>query len=259
MGQKLRVLSANLWKGGADPKAFSDLVAAIDPDVVAVQECTPEQAEAIGTVMPYGLMDPLTDPSGRTAGPSGEPMGLGLATKRPGEVHRLELPYRSAYRVQLNPADWPELSRPAEVLNVHFIAPHIVRPLPGVFQRPSQMREFLRQLDAGGQDVSEPDLSSLKRQGRVESCQRIIVGDFNATPLWPLYWRMASQFTDAAVAVARASGRRTQRTWGPGFGAPRLLRIDHGFVTKGMRVDEFEVVSVLGSDHSAIVMNVLLD
>ena len=81
MGQKLRVLSANLWKGGADPKAFSDLVAAIDPDVVAVQECTHEQAEAIGTVMPYGMMDPLADP----AGPSGKPTGLGLVTKRPGE------------------------------------------------------------------------------------------------------------------------------------------------------------------------------
>ena len=129
-------------------------------------------------------------------------------------------------------------------MNVHFAAPHVLHPVTGLLERRGQIREFLRELDEQGAGVG---------------CQRIVVGDFNATPLWPLYWRMASQFTDAAVAVARQSGRRTRRTWGPGFGTPRLLRIDHGFVAKGMRVDEFQVVPVLGSDHSAIVMDVLLD
>ena len=61
------------------------------------------------------------------------------------------------------------------------------------------------------------------------------------------------------LAVARVGGRRSRRSWGPWDGAPRLLRIDHGFVTKGMRVDEFQVLPVRGSDHSAIVMGVLLD
>jgi endonuclease/exonuclease/phosphatase family metal-dependent hydrolase len=242
VGQKLRVLSANLYNGRAEPRAFADLVAAMNVDVVAVQECGPAQAEVLTEVMPYGLLHP-----------SDQSMGMGLVLRRPCEVHMLELSYRAAYRVRLDPADWPELSRPAEVLNVHFAAPHVYRPVAGLSVRPSQMRDFLGHLNIGA------PARAPQAEGEPEAPQRIVVGDFNATPIWPLYWRMSSQFTDAALAVARQSGRRAQRTWGPWFGAPRLLRIDHGFVTKGMRVDEFQAVPVIGSDHSAIVMDVLLD
>jgi endonuclease/exonuclease/phosphatase family metal-dependent hydrolase len=139
---------------------------------------------------------------------------------------------------------------------MHFAAPHTIHPKPGLFQRPGQMSQMLRHIrQAGSRARSVPEAG----EGSDAAPQRIVVGDFNATPAWPLYWRMASQFTDAAVAVAMQSGRRTQRTWGPGPDAPRLLRIDHGFVSNGMRVDEFLVVPVRGSDHSAIVMDVLLD
>jgi len=241
VGQKLRVLSANLWNGRADARAFADLVAAMDVDIVAVQECAPDQAEALSEVMPHGLLHPAY-----------QNMGMGLVLKRPCEVHALELSYRAAYRVRLDPADWPGLTRPAEVLNVHFAAPHVYRPVRGLSVRPSQMRDFLAHLEIGASAQHPADAEP-------EAPQRIVVGDFNATPIWPLYWRMSSQFTDAALVVARQTGRRAQRTWGPWYGAPRLLRIDHGFVTKGMRVDEFLAVPVVGSDHSAIVMDVLLD
>ena len=240
MGQKLRVLSANLWNGRGEPQAFADLVVSTGADVVAVQECASDQAEALMDVMPYGLIHPSDDHN-----------GMGIVLKRPCEVEVLELPYRALYRAKLAPDAWPGLSRVAEVMNMHFAAPHTVSPIPGLFHRPGQMKQMRRHLGLTGRSEAG--------QGGEEVPQRIVVGDFNATPLWPLYWRMASQFTDAALAVARQSGRRTQRTWGPGFGAPRLLRIDHGFVTNGMRVDEFQVVPVRGSDHSAIVMDVLLD
>ena len=82
------------------------------------------------------------------------------------------------------------------------------------------------------------------------------MGDFNSTPLWPAYRRIRSHLTDAAVAVAERRGRRVGRTWGPWASAPRLLRIDHGFVS-GLEVEEFRVVEVFGSDHSAIVMDVV--
>jgi endonuclease/exonuclease/phosphatase (EEP) superfamily protein YafD len=36
-----------------------------------------------------------------------------------------------------------------------------------------------------------------------------------------------------------------------------VLRIDHGFV-QGMAVEDFRVLSVAGSDHSAIVMDLVL-
>lgn len=248
MAQKLRVLSANLWNGRGEPQAFADLVVSTGADVVAVQECSAEQAEALMDVMPYGLIHP-----------SDNHTGMGMVMNRPCEVEVLDLPYRALYRAKLTPADWPGLSRVAEVMNMHFAAPHTVFPWPGLLQRPGQMKHMRRHLGLVGLLDRLLQPAPTAGQGADEAPQRIVVGDFNATPLWPLYWRMSSQFTDAALAVARQSGRRTQRTWGPGFGAPRLLRIDHGFVTSGMRVDEFQAVPVRGSDHSAIVMDVLLD
>ena len=124
MGPKLRVLSANLWNGRALPDAFAELVSAMDVDVVAVQECTPEQAEALCQVMPYGLIQPSY------VG------GMGIALKRPGDVERVELPKRPAYCVQLTPENWPGLGQSVEIVNVHFAAPHIFRPkMPSAIKR----------------------------------------------------------------------------------------------------------------------------
>ena len=84
---------------------------------------------------------------------------------------------------------------------------------------------------------------------------RCLIGDFNATPLWPLYRGIASHFTDAAVAVAQMRGGRPARTWGPWPGAPKLLRIDHAFV-RGLSLGDFAVLPVRGSDHSAIIVEI---
>ena len=81
----------------------------------------------------------------------------------------------------------------------------------------------------------------------------MLVGDFNSTPLWPSYRRIASQLADAAVAVAQVTGRPLVSTWGPGAGARRVLRIDHAFV-RGVTALDFRVVNIAGSDHDAIVI-----
>ena len=83
----------------------------------------------------------------------------------------------------------------------------------------------------------------------------MLVGDFNSTPLWPAYHRVCARMNDAALMVARRRGERPARTWGPWSGAPRLLRIDHGFVA-GAEPEGFRVVEVPGSDHSAVVLDV---
>src|SRR5262245_11098290 len=62
--ERLRVLSANLWNGGADPNGFVDLVARVRADVVAVQELTPPQADALGRYMPHGVLEPAHDYNG---------------------------------------------------------------------------------------------------------------------------------------------------------------------------------------------------
>jgi endonuclease/exonuclease/phosphatase family metal-dependent hydrolase len=193
--------------------------------VVAVQELGHEQAEALSAVYPHGRLEPRTDHQGG-----------GIALARPGEVRRLPLRERDAFRVELEPGGWPQLATSLEIVNVHVFAPHSQGGL-GLLRRRPQLQDLERHLRA--------------TPGR----PRVVVGDFNATPLWPVYRRMRRLMEDAAVCVARREGERPRRTWGPRPGSPRLLRIDHGFVD-GVEAEAFRVLEIAGSDHSAIVLDV---
>ena len=119
-------------------------------------------------------------------------------------------------------------------------APHVVKPKLGLPVRRRQIRDFQRYFAQEGRDSSRE--------------ARVLVGDFNATPLWPVYRWFASRFTDAASAVGAAQQRPLRATWGPWHGSPRLLRIDHGFV-RGLKVKDFQVMAVRDSDHSAVVLD----
>lgn len=224
---RLRVLSANLWNGAADPAGFAALVEDLKPDVVAVQELTPPQADALAAVMPHGHLEPAEGF-----------MGMGIAVRRPVSVVRLSLPYRDAQvaKVTVGDAD----GRTIEVVNVHVRAPHNLPRLRGALERRGQLQGLMRHI------AETPDQL------------RIVLGDFNATPLWPLYRRVAARMVDAAVDAARRNGGRTSATWGPWPGAPRLLRIDHVFVN-GLSAEHFRVVSVPGGDHSAVVADLTID
>ncbi len=219
------MLSANLWNGRADAQAFADLVVALAADVVAVQEVTPDQAEALASALPHGEIEPSWDHN-----------GMGIALRRPATHSKIELHRRPARVAMLSPDDWPQLERPVEIVNLHISAPHLLFPYVGLAARRVQMRDF----DA--------------HFAGIDDAARVLVGDFNSTPLWPAYKRVASQFTDAAVAVAELRDRSVEPTWGPWPGSPRMLRIDHGFI-RGLRAEEFQVVRILGSDHCAIVMD----
>lgn len=225
MGPLLRVVSANLWNGRADAQAFADLVLALAADVVAVQELAPDQAEALARALPHGELEPARDHN-----------GMGIALRRPAVHSKIELYRRPARVATLSPEGWPQLERPVEIVNLHIAAPHLLFPYFGLGARRIQMRNF----DAHFADVDD--------------AARVLVGDFNSTPLWPAYKQVASQFTDAAVAVAELRGRSVEPTWGPMPGFPRVLRIDHGFI-RGLRAEAFQVVGITGSDHGAIVMD----
>jgi endonuclease/exonuclease/phosphatase family metal-dependent hydrolase len=223
---RFRIVSANLWNGAADPDAFAELVAGLHADAVALQEMTPEQADAVARVMPYGQLDPARDFN-----------GMGIALREPATVRRIGLPLRDA---RVAHVQW---ERPAgtrlelEILNVHMQAPHSPPTWTAMRTRRGQMRGVIRHLRA----------SPHRR--------RVVVGDLNATPLWPVYRRLAAGLTDAAIAAARRHGRSVQPTWGPWPGAPRLLRIDHALV-HGVAVTDFQVVPITGGDHSAIVVDI---
>jgi endonuclease/exonuclease/phosphatase family metal-dependent hydrolase len=216
---RLRILSANLANGRANADAFAELVEAVEPDVVTVQELVPAQADALARVLPFGKLEPRVDHR-----------GMGIALRAPGSVRSLDLPYRAAFAADVPAPD----DEPVEVLNVHLAAPHVPPVWLRIRERRGQIRGILAHLDASP-------------RGR-----RVLAGDLNATPLWPAYRRLRTRFDDAAVEAARRIGRKPGRTWGPWSGAPRLFRIDHVLV-QGLVAIESRVLPLRGSDHSALV------
>jgi endonuclease/exonuclease/phosphatase family metal-dependent hydrolase len=199
-------------------------VADLAADVVAVQELAPPQAEALAAVLPFGRLDPARDYR-----------GMGIARRSPGVVTRLPLAHRDAYLTEIDPPAGAAI----EIVNVHVLAPHAGLP----WQTLPIRRAQLRGLD--GHIAASP-----------ERC-RVLVGDLNATPLWPVYRRLTRRLQDGAWEPLRGNGGRPGRTWGPWSGAPRLLRIDHVLVC-GVSVAAVRVVDVPGSDHSALVVDLTL-
>jgi endonuclease/exonuclease/phosphatase family metal-dependent hydrolase len=224
--QRLRVLSANLWNGQADADAFVSLVERMRADIVAVQELTPEQAAALRRHMPHGVLEPATDFN-----------GMGIVGRTPFSVRRLPLPRRDARiaDLQLRAPDGEVVS--IELVNIHVEAPHNLPTWRSLARRRGQWRGLERHLQT---NPHRP---------------RIVVGDFNSTPLWPFYRRVTSHLHDAALIHARRNGGRAAKTWGPWHGSPRLLRIDHVFV-QHLEVFDFAVAAVPMGDHSAVVVEI---
>ena len=225
MSSSIRVFSGNLWWGRARPEGLVELIRRYQIDVFAAQELGHDNAEAISSELAHGCLEPARNFQ-----------GMGIAMRSPGRYERIPMKLRDARRVILDPADWPGLERPVDLINVHFQAPHSILPFPSFRVRHRQLGALESFVDANPSDA------------------RLVVGDYNATPGWPLYRRMTRLFSDAAVVSARAEGREVEPTWGPTTASRRLLRIDHG-MSKGLEVDGFRVIDIPGSDHSGILFD----
>ena len=225
----IRLVSANLAKGRADPHKFRDLVESLRADVVAVQELAPSQALVLAEALPFGTLAP-----GRGSA------GMGIALREPGSAFHVPLPYRGGWAAHVAPAGVQAEADPVEILNVHVVAPHL-RPMWRTFAR---RRAQLRALDAY--------LDATPRRCRV------LVGDLNSTPIWPGYRLLRRRLEDAAVEAARRDGRRAPRTWRPYRSLPCLFRIDH-VLTIGLIAHQVRVFPIEGSDHCALVIDLSLD
>ncbi len=225
MGKSIRVFSGNLWEGKADPDGLIELIRRHRIDVFAAQELGFENAEAISSELPFGCLEPSDDYD-----------GMGIAMRKPGSYSQVPLFNRPARRVLLDPQAWQGLERSIELVNVHFQAPHALRPFPSPLVRARQVSDLERFFEANPNET------------------RLVVGDFNATPVWPLYRRLRRRFEDGAVQSSGKDGRLVERTWGPKPGSPRLLRIDHALV-RGVEVENFRVEPIPGSDHSGLLFD----
>jgi endonuclease/exonuclease/phosphatase (EEP) superfamily protein YafD len=220
MRELLRILTANLWNGRAEPQALAEVIAAAAPDVVLAQELSPEQAYVIEAQLPHGVLLPRRDMH-----------GMGLSLRRPAQVSLLPLPRRPALVARLPPAHFESLSTPLEIINVHMSAPTRLSRL--VLRR--------------------AQLAGLRRHLAAAPVPRVLAGDLNSFRLMPAYRSLRAFLSDAALEH-RPFGAPT---WSPRASWPRLLRIDH-VLTHGVRVVELEVVRIAGSDHSALIATLAL-
>lgn len=227
MSKSIRVFSGNLWWGRADSDALVSLIRQNDVDVVCCQELGFENAEAIAGELPHGALEPH---------PTYQ--GMGIALRHPAPYSHVPLHFRPARRVVLDPGDWEGLDRPLDLLNVHFQAPHALAPFPPPLVRYRQLRGLERYFAETPSDA------------------RLVVGDYNATPAWPLYRRMARHLSDGAIQSAQREGRSVEPTWGRTPDSRRLIRIDHAMV-RGLAVEQLRVVDIPGSDHSGLLFDVV--
>lgn len=240
MTHRFRLMTANLFAGGADPDALRRILERERPDVLALQEVSPGQARAIEAtgLLPHGEMEPRRDTG-----------GLGLLLRHPGSVRRLRLPRRDAWIAEIR--DWdgrnaagagppggPLAAGPLEVINVHITPPHHLPPWRMVSQRRAQVRALRAHLDAS------PEVP------------RVLLGDLNSTPLFPAYRALAAPLADAALLAASRNGGHALPTWSPRPGWPRLLRIDHALVHPILEVGAVRVIDLPGSDHAALLLDI---
>ena len=225
-GARLRVATVSLRLGLVPPGSVLDLVRCHDVDVLAVQELTPPaeaalRAAGIARLLPYGHV--------LAARPGRVPSAAGAVWTRVPVAGREEVPGNFEQpTVRLASGTAPAV----EVTSVHTFPPAT---------SPASVRNWARDLAA--LPAPSPDVL------------RVLAGDFNATfDHAALRAVLGLGYDDAA----RAAGKGLAWTWRPlRLRFPRLA-LDHVLVDPRITVGSVELVPVAGSDHRAVVAELIL-
>jgi endonuclease/exonuclease/phosphatase family metal-dependent hydrolase len=225
MESPIRLMTANLLVDRADQVRLRGVLDLLDPDVLVVQELGHKTAELIASRFAHHELHPELDSKGR-----------GIASKFPGMFGEIPMPWRAGL--------WARLQHRSGSLLVGNI--HARNPIVFPWWRSVRFRSG--QLDAlfSWADDEVGDLPF------------VLAGDMNASPAWPFYRRMAERWDDIVARSAADSDASPTPTWAWRPGWPRLLRIDHVFGT-GVRAVATQVVPIRGSDHAAVVVDLVLD
>lgn len=224
-GPRLRVLSANLLAGQADAATVVDLVRRHDIDLLAVQELTADElvrldAAGLGGVLPHRVVDPALGV-----------VGSGIFARYPLRDNG----------VRLNPRGFRQSSAMLYVPGADRVAVESVHPSP-----PSPVR------------VTPQWRQGLVAQPRPnqDGILHILLGDFNATlDHGVLRDLLARGYRDAA----EVTGDGLVGTWGPYDGDPiPPVAIDHVLADGRVGVRDFSAHAVPGSDHRAVIAELVL-
>lgn len=220
-GTPLGILTANLLKGHASPHGFSLLVRATDPDVVAMQELTPEMWDSL--TRPGGIGD---DYPYRFAQPQRKRHGIGVMSRVPLKQLRPDpVTYTDFTWPELQLGDWP-------------VAFRTIHPNPPV--APVQTRGWQR------------NLGDLPASRRSDGMLRIVAGDFNATLDHRAFRRVLDRgYEDAG----RMTGNGLVPTWEGDF---FRLTIDHVIYDSAIAAQSYSVHDLPGSDHNAVFVRLVV-
>jgi endonuclease/exonuclease/phosphatase (EEP) superfamily protein YafD len=215
----VRLLTLNALVGRASPAAIVSMVRQHTPDVLAVQELTPELAASLDEaglpgLLPYSCLQPRP---GHT--------GVGLWSSR--ALHRLP-----PVPTSRNPMPRAELDVgwPVTITVVHPPAP-------------------LR----GGQGVWQQDMDRLLAALTGTTGQQLVAGDFNASRDHSAFRRLlAADFVDCADAAQQRPWPGF--TWPANRRFPPLMRLDHVLVSRaGAVVRESRTLAIPGTDHRGVL------
>jgi endonuclease/exonuclease/phosphatase family metal-dependent hydrolase len=225
-GVRLRVATVSLRLGRVAPGPVLDLVRRHDVDVLAVQELTPEseyalRAAGLEELLPYAHVIP--------ARPGSVPAASGAVWSRRPLHGRGAVP--GAFEqptVRLRFGDGPDV----EVTAVHIVPPAT---------SPRAVRTWILGLEA----LPPPEPGVL----------RVLAGDFNATLD---HAALRAVLRHGYVDAARAVGSGLTWTWRPlRLPFPRLV-LDHVLVDPRIGVAGVDLVAVHGSDHRAVVAELVV-
>jgi endonuclease/exonuclease/phosphatase (EEP) superfamily protein YafD len=222
-GPHLTVMTANLRFGRADPRTVLRLIRRYHVDVLSLEELTPGELQRLDDA---GLAQQLP---GRVAQPLGNASGSGLfATRRLTPIPAVNVGPHAEPEALLRIAGAPALLLKA----VHPVP-------PDHWGSVGTWRRTLQALPG----TTTPDV-------------RILAGDFNAT----LDHAELRDVLDRGYAdAAERAGAGLHATWPalPRSGALPIT-IDHVLVDRRVRVQAVHVEQLPGSDHRAVVAELIL-
>lgn len=220
-GDRLRLVTANLWLDNPDVPAAADTIAAQEPDVVVLQEVTPRvlvelERTDLWTALPHHVLDAREGFHG-SAVLSARPLTGGL----------VRLGHTDVLEVRLDLA-----SGPLTVVDVHPAAP----------------------VAENGTENWRKGLAEIA-SSYAGSTRTVVAGDFNATGDHAPYRFVV----DAGLREAwTEAGTGFGATWPAGRALPPLLRLDHVLLGRDVAAQDAAVLDVPGSDHRAVRVDLVL-
>ena len=217
----LIVLSANIHHGTADPEALVRLVERLHPQLLSIQELTPEfatalRADGIGRLLPYVIVAVRPDWGGRGVYSASPLRPLQAVSPTTTELPRLAIELPGGRSIRL--------------VDVH---PHT--PVSGPEAR---WRKALERLPSAG-----------------SGAPWLLAGDFNAT----LDHAALRALIDRGYRDAgEATGKGLEATWPADRPSPPLITIDHVLADRRLGIAGYGVSDLPGSDHRAIYAEIVL-